>query len=162
MPHVVLAGMPGSGKGAVGRGIAARLGWQHIDTDARVEAQSGRSISEIFATDGEAAFRAMEASAVREALAETAPSIVSLGGGAVLCATTRELLSAHRVVWLRARLETLQTRVGAGAGRPLLNGDPGRQLAELADQRSEIYEQVASEIVDVDDLSVDAIVDLLT
>ena len=77
---VVLVGLPGAGKSKVGRLLAERLGVDHIDTDALVVEREGRPIADIFATDGEAAFRVMETKAVAEAL--THEAVVSLGGGA--------------------------------------------------------------------------------
>ena len=161
MSHVVLAGMPGSGKSAVGRRLAEHRGWRHVDTDMHIEAQAGRSIADIFATDGEESFRALEAATLVEVLANPAPTVISLGGGAVLCADTRELLSEHCVFWLRATIDTLARRVGSGARRPLLANDTEPRLAELAEQRSALYAEVATRIVDVDEIDVDEIVELL-
>jgi shikimate kinase len=143
--------MMGSGKTTVGHLAAQRLGWPHLDSDAEVEEATGRSVPEIFATDGEPAFRAAESAALVRALG-VEPVVVSVAGGAVLDAENRRLIaSSGTVVWLRADVATLAGRVGDGAGRPLLDGDTERALAELDAVRRLLYAQLADEVVDVDD-----------
>jgi len=151
-PHrLLLVGMMGSGKTTVGHLAAQRLGWPHLDSDAEVEEATGRSVPEIFATDGEPAFRAAESAALVRALG-VEPVVVSVAGGAVLDAENRRLIaSSGTVVWLRADVATLAGRVGDGAGRPLLDGDTERALAELDAVRRLLYAQLADEVVDVDD-----------
>ncbi len=141
----------GSGKTTVGRIAADRLGWPLLDSDAQVEAATGRSVPEIFATEGELAFRTEEAAALERALA-VAPAVVSVAGGAVLDAHNRELIGrAGTVVWLRAKVDTLAKRVGEGTGRPLLEGGPRRALAELDAVRRGFYAALADAAVDVDE-----------
>jgi shikimate kinase len=143
--------MMGSGKTTVGHLAAQRLGWPHLDSDAEVEEATGRSVPEIFATDGEPAFRAAESAALVRALG-IEPVVVSVAGGAVLDAENRRLIaSSGTVVWLRADVATLAARVGDGAGRPLLDGDTERALAELDAVRRLLYATLADEVVDVDD-----------
>lgn len=151
-PHrLLLVGMMGSGKTTVGHLAAQRLGWPHLDSDAEVEEATGRSVPEIFATDGEPAFRAAESAALVRALG-IEPVVVSVAGGAVLDAENRRLIaSSGTVVWLRADVATLAARVGDGAGRPLLDGDTERALAELDAVRRLLYATLADEVVDVDD-----------
>jgi 3-dehydroquinate synthase len=116
-----LVGMMGAGKSAVGRALARRLGRPFYDADAEVEARSGLRVAELFAREGEAGFRRREREAI-EALAGR-PAVVALGGGAVSQPGARERLAASgRLVWLRARPETLLERVGEAAERPLLAG----------------------------------------
>jgi shikimate kinase len=160
--RVLLVGMMGSGKTTVGSQLAGRLGWRHVDSDAQVEAATGRGVAQIFAEEGEAAFRAQEARALAEAVASPEPSVVSVAGGAVLDAGNRAVIrDAGCVVWLRARPGTLARRVGSGAGRPLLEGDPAGNLARLDAVRRPLYEEVADHVVDVDDVEPEKVVDLI-
>ena len=149
--RLLLVGMMGSGKTTVGHLAAQRLGWPHLDSDAEVEEATGKTVPEIFAEQGEAAFRVAETAALERAL-EVEPVVVSVAGGAVLDAGNRQLLhKSGTVVWLRAEVDTLAGRVGDGAGRPLLDGDTERALAELDAVRRLLYAQVADCVVDVDD-----------
>jgi shikimate kinase len=146
---IVLIGPMGAGKTTVGSLVAARLGTTVRDTDHDVEATTGRAISEIFVDDGEAAFRALERAAVAEALA-THDGVLALGGGAVLDPGTRELLAGHDVVFLRVGLADAVKRVGLGVGRPLLLGNVRARIKTLLDERSPVYESVATLVVDTD------------
>ena len=112
-PAVVLVGPPGSGKSSVGRAVARLTGLDLRDTDADIERSSGRSIPDIFANDGEDAFRALERAAVGAALAEHA-GVLALGGGAVLASETRTVLAGHRVVFLALTMPTGVQRTGLG------------------------------------------------
>ena len=108
------------------------------------------TVPEIFEALGESAFRAAETAALVAAL-EVEPAVVSVAGGAVLDPHNRALI-AHggTVVWLRAGVDTLSARVGDGAGRPLLEGDAERALAELDAVRRQLYTQLADAVIDVD------------
>jgi shikimate kinase len=153
-PRILLVGMMGAGKTTIGKLVAQHLGWDYLDSDAEVEEETGLTVPELFARDGEGAFRNAEARALRRGCASAHPVVISVAGGAVLRADNRTLLaSCGRVVWLRARPETLAARVGDGAGRPLLNGDPARALQMLDQVRRPLYAEVADEIIDVDDLA---------
>jgi shikimate kinase len=159
--RVLLVGMMGSGKTTVGQALARRLGWRYCDSDAQVEAATGRTVREIFEEDGEAAFRAQESLALAEALAAGEQAVVSVAGGAVLDRDNRRRLrQGGTVVWLRARVPTLAARVRAGDDdhRPLLGDDPERVLAELDAGRRPLYEEVADVVVDVDDLTPEQVV----
>ena len=144
--------MMGSGKTTVGRLVAAKLGWPHVDSDEQVCARTGRTVREIFETDGEAAFRREESAALGEAATEApdGPAVVSVAGGAVLDAANRELLAATgRVVWLQAPAHVLATRVHAGTDhRPLLGDDPAGALAALDETRRPLYEDLADLMID--------------
>jgi 5-deoxy-5-amino-3-dehydroquinate synthase len=150
--HVVLVGMMGAGKTTVGRILAARLARPHLDSDDLVEAATGRSVSEIFARDGEAAFRRYESEALERALSDPRPIVLSSAGGAVLDPENRRLLRTRStVVWLRAREATLFARVGSGANRPLLADAPAAALARLNAERGPLYRDSAHLEVDVDE-----------
>lgn len=146
---IVLIGPMGAGKTTVGGLVAERLGRSLRDTDHDVEDRAGRPISEIFVDDGEAAFRALEREAVADALA-THDGVLSLGGGAVLDPGTRDLLAGHDVVFLRVGLSDAVKRVGLGVGRPLLLGNVRSRIKALLDERTAIYESVATLTVETD------------
>lgn len=143
-PRVVLVGPPGAGKSTIGRKLAKELGVDLYDTDAGIERETGRTIPEIFAEDGEPEFRRIEERVVRRAiLAER--GVVSLGGGAVLSANTRALLRNRTVVYLEISVAEGLRRTGASNQRPLLNGDdPGAKYRELLRARRPLYREVAT------------------
>jgi len=150
----------GAGKTTVARLVGERLGWPSFDTDQEVERRSGASVSTLFATEGEAAFRRLEADVLRDVLARPTPTVVSVGGGAVLDAANRSAMAgAGTVVWLRARPETLVRRVGTGRGRPLLADDAGppAALERIEAERRAVYAELADEVVDVDHLGPTAV-----
>lgn len=148
--HLVLIGMMGAGKTSVGRRVALRLGRPFVDTDRLVEERAGRTVGEIFEADGEPAFRALEAKAVRDALDSDTWAVVALGGGAVLDPASRELArEAGLVVWLQAPARELARRVEAstrrGTVRPLLTPGPPAEtvLGGLARDREQAYRAAA-------------------
>ena len=158
--RIVLVGMMGAGKSTVGRRLAKQLGWRFFDSDSQVMAETGRTVPELFAERGEAAFRAEEARVLAEALSGPEPVVVSAAGGVVLSESNRKLLTqSGTVVWLRADPQTLARRVGTGEGRPLLGDDPAAALVDLYEVRRPLYESVASVVVDVDGLSPHQVVD---
>lgn len=127
-PLVVLVGPMGVGKSTVGELLAARLGTTYRDTDADVVAAAGKPIAEIFYDEGEEHFRALERRAVEAAVAGHT-GVLSLGGGAVLDAATRELLAGRPVAYLSMDVDEAVRRVGLGAARPLLAVNPRRRVA---------------------------------
>jgi shikimate kinase len=145
----VLVGPMGAGKSTVGRLLAQRWGVAVRDTDHDVEAAAGKSVSEIFVDDGEEAFRALEHTAVSDALARH-EGVLALGGGAVLDARTRAALAGHVVVFLRVGLTDAVKRVGLGVGRPLLLGNVRSRIKVLLDERQPVYDSVAMLTVDTD------------
>ncbi len=160
--RIILVGMMGAGKTTVGRRLAERLGWKYVDSDAQVAAATGRTVPELFADQGEAAFRSVESRVLAAALSGRDPVVVSAAGGVVLSEANRELLvRSGTVVWLRAAPSVLARRVGAGEGRPLLDADPPGVLAELDGQRRALYASVADITVDVDELTPPQVVDRL-
>jgi shikimate kinase len=156
---VVLVGAPGSGKSTVGPLLAARLGLPFVDVDAVIEERTGRSVAEIFADEGEPAFRALEEATTAELLGR--PGVLSLGGGAVLSAATRAGLRGHRVVWLQVSASTAVSRVGLNEARPLLLGNVRGRLIKLLAERTPLYAEVATERVETDVLTPEAVVDVL-
>ncbi len=131
--RVLLVGMMGAGKTTTGRLVAGHLGWAYRDSDADVEAETGLSVPELFAQQGEEAFRRAEADVLARACADPTPAVISVAGGAVLRPENRALIArSGTVVWLRARPETLAARVGEGVGRPLLDDDPAAACSASA------------------------------
>jgi shikimate kinase len=161
-PRVVLVGLPGTGKSSVGTELARRLGVPFADTDELVTRQTGRSVAEIFAQQGEPAFRELEADLVAEALAGF-DGVLALGGGAVTTGSVREDLVASGVpvVLLIAGREELVSRLAGSDARPLLAGDIPARLAELAAARNGWYAEVATVSVDTGGRSVAEVADLL-
>lgn len=156
-PVIVLVGAPGAGKSTVGERVAAELGVGFRDTDRDVERAAGRPVAEIFVDDGEEVFRAMERAAVAAALAGH-DGVLALGGGAVLDAGTRELLSGHRVAFLDVGLADAASRVGLSRARPLLIGNPRTQLHALLEARRPLYAEVATVAVPTDGRSLEDVV----
>ncbi len=152
MNHLVLVGMMGVGKSTVGRLVAAELDRPLYDSDEMIEERTGRTVREIWSTDGEAAFRALETDTLLEALAEPEQSVIAAAGGVVLSDRNREVLKgadAH-VVWLLADVEVLVDRVRSGGHRPLLDDDPEGTLRRMFIDRAALYQEVADAIVSVD------------
>lgn len=159
--HLVLVGMMGVGKTTVARILSDRLQRPVLDSDAMIEERTGRTVREIFAAEGEPAFRAIETEVLRDALASPVPSIIAAAGGVVLSAENRVLLaeSGARVVWLCAQPSTLVERVKNGGHRPLLDEDPAGTLQRMFVEREPLYREVADAIVLVDHRSVADVAD---
>lgn len=139
---LVLVGLMGAGKSAIGRRIAARLNMKFLDADTEIETAAGQTISDIFACHGEAHFRDREEKIIERLLVD-GPLILATGGGAFMSETTRENIKTHGIsVWLRAELDVLMERVGRRDHRPLLRTeDPKAVMQNLIDQRYPIYAQ---------------------
>ena len=163
--HLVLVGLMGAGKSSVGARCAHRLGRAFVDADDVVEVNAGRAVADIFATDGEAAFRALERAALTDVCASPAPLVIACGGGAMGDVENRRAVRAHGcVIWLTADPDTLAARVGAGtarARRPLLAGDaaPASTLERLATMRAPAYEAAAHATVDTAGRTIDDVTD---
>jgi shikimate kinase len=143
---VYLVGMPGSGKSTVGGEVAGRLGVPFVDLDAEIERRSGESVPDIFAREGEAGFRALEARELVDA-SRNDPSVVACGGGVVLEPANRiTLRNTGTCVYLDVPLAVLQDRVRPAADRPLIRSDG--DLARLLAEREPLYREFAAHVVD--------------
>lgn len=155
MKKIVLTGFMGTGKTAIGRLLAERLGLPFLDLDELIEQETGRTIKEIFAREGEPAFRCLERELIRR-LAPVEDCILATGGGAVLDPENVKNLKAHGVlIGLTAKPEAILARVGKGDERPLLSGhDRFARIQALLKARAPFYQQ-ADFTLDTTDLSVE-------
>jgi len=146
--NLYLVGMMGCGKSSAGRHLAEQLGYRFLDADSSIEAVAGRSIPEIFASDGEAGFRDLEA-AVLNQIAGWHSLVVATGGGVVLRPENWGQMRQGVVVWLDAPEELLLQRLAADpTPRPLMAAeDPAARLRELLAQRRPLYAQADLQIV---------------
>ena len=156
---ITLTGFMGSGKTTVGKVLADFLGCPFFDLDDLVVKKAGKSIPDVFAQDGEPAFRQLEARVLRQMVEKYAENtvVLALGGGAVLAPASAALLQEKTVcIYLRATLETLLARLeGETAGRPLADADRAARRAD----RTPVYEQTAHVVIDTDGLSPEEIAD---
>lgn len=144
--NIVLIGFMGSGKSTVGKVLAPRLGKKFVDLDHMIVERAGRSIADIFATDGEAAFRQMESQVLADVLANT-EQVISTGGGAVLAEANRQLMRENGlVVWLRTDVDVLIQRMQYDTTRPLLQGDAKANITRILEERREAYNFATLEI----------------
>lgn len=160
--HIVLLGLMGAGKTTVGRLLAERLDWRFVDTDEVIQAETGRTIRELWDEGGEAAYRPLEAKAVIDSLAATQRSIIAAPGGvadddaAALALQTADAA----VVYLCASVPTLVDRVGRDPQhRPLIDDRPEELLATMFARRDQRYSDLAQLVVDVDDLAPEEVVE---
>ena len=139
---LILVGLMGAGKSAIGRRVASRLQMKFLDADTEIELAAGQSISDIFAEHGEAYFRDREEKIIERLLMD-GPLILATGGGAFMSEVTRQNIKTHGIsVWLRAELDVLMERVGRRDHRPLLRTeDPRAVMQKLIDERYPIYSQ---------------------
>ncbi len=149
--RIFLVGLSGSGKSTAGPLVARALEWEFVDADRLVEERTGRPVTAIFAEDGEAHFRALEA-AVLDELGQRSRVVVATGGGAVTTEAGRVALARGYVVWLRVPPSIAAERLLSDPGtedRPLLQGDPIARLKALAEAREPVYGAAAQVIIDV-------------
>jgi shikimate kinase len=158
-PVVVLVGPMGVGKSTVGELLAERLGTGFRDTDADVEAAAGKSVPDIFVDEGEPHFRTLEREAVRAAVAQH-PGVLALGGGAVLDAATRALLTGLPVAYLSMEVGEAVRRTGLNVARPLLAVvNPRQEWKRLMDERRPLYTEVARAVVATDERTPEQVAD---
>ncbi|MCK5843066.1 MAG: shikimate kinase [Victivallales bacterium] len=152
--NIILVGFMGTGKTVTGRVLAEQTGLKLVDMDSIIEERAGRTISTIFATDGEAAFRAMERELVQK-LAQREGLIISTGGGIVLNSENiADFKKTSLVVCLKASPETIFQRLEKDASRPLLAGNKKAQIQSILKTRQPLYDAIAHR-VDTDGLTAD-------
>ncbi len=136
---IVLVGMPGSGKSAVGRRLGARLALPFVDADEEIERAAGKPITDIFKDHGEAHFRDGERKVIARLLG-SGPQVLATGGGAFMVAETRQSIGRAGIsIWLKAELPLLLRRVAKRNNRPLLAKDPEGAMRALMEVRYPIY-----------------------
>ncbi|HVW64832.1 MAG TPA: shikimate kinase [Nitrosospira sp.] len=147
--NIFLIGMMGAGKTTIGKLLAHSLDKTFFDSDREIQKKTGVSIPVIFEIEGEAGFRKRETEVLSE-LVKGENIVLSTGGGAVLSAANRELLSRHgTVIYLRATIDDLWRRTRQDKNRPLLQtADPRKRLIELYAQRDPLYRETAHIIVE--------------
>jgi shikimate kinase len=140
--HVVLVGLPGSGKSSVGRTAAGLLAAPFLDVDDEIARTTGQTVQALFETRGESAFRELERDAVRSAF-RAPPTILAPGGGwAAQPRALEEAAGRAFIIYLVVPVEVAAARCGGAAGRPLLAGQPTRErLGVLLDEREPFYRQ---------------------
>jgi shikimate kinase len=162
--NITLIGYRGTGKSTVARLVAERLGWQWVDGDARVEELAGRTIREIFQTEGETGFRDRETAVIRELTARDR-LVIAAGGGAILRPENRQAIkSSGMAVWLVASPEMIEPRLAAdpntAARRPALTTAGGaEEIRQLLEQREPLYRLCADLIVETDQCSPEQVAD---
>lgn len=160
--RLILIGLPGSGKTTVGRQLARRLGLAFQDSDHVIEQRLGCSIRDYFAREGEAAFRDLEESVIRE-LSQGADGVLATGGGVVLRPANRERLrQAGHVVYLRSTPEEVFRRLRHDRNRPLLQvTDPLATVRGLFEQRDPLYRETAHFVIETGRPSVATLVNMI-
>ena len=139
--NLYLIGMMGAGKTTVGQLLAKHLGYGFLDTDSVITQSAGRSINQLFAEEGEAAFRQLESDVLAQVCAYTRLTIAT-GGGIILRTENWSYLHHGLVVWLDVPVELLYTRLAEDTTRPLLqDADPQGKLRSLLEQRTSLYSQ---------------------
>ena len=161
--NMILIGFMGAGKTSVGEELAGRFGKTLIDTDRMIEERAGMSISDIFAVQGEEAFRRLETEVLEQLISEASGEMISVGGGLPLREENRKLLKKlGTVIYLRVRPETVLARLKGDTTRPLLQGDDVEEkVNSLLSKRGPIYEIAADRIISVDGRSVEQIADAI-
>ena len=152
MRNVILIGFMGSGKTTVGLRLSYRLRRSVIDTDKEIEREEKRSISDIFAAEGEAYFRDRETACLKKLIKDARNQIISVGGGLPLREENRILLrELGQVFYLRASAGTIYERLKHDTTRPLLQGaDPQNKIKTLLGERDAYYMEAADVVINVD------------
>ncbi|MCM1324998.1 MAG: shikimate kinase [Bacteroidales bacterium] len=161
--NIILTGFMGSGKTSVGLKLSYRLKIPVEDTDKLIEQNEKRSISSIFGEEGEAYFRDRETELLQEIGKRNYRRILSVGGGTPVREENRRLLrQCGTVIYLRIQPETVYERLKDDTTRPLLAGEnPLERIRELMEARKDAYEECADIIIDVDEISMEEILDRL-
>ncbi|MEM9828971.1 MAG: shikimate kinase [Planctomycetota bacterium] len=164
-PHLFLSGYRATGKTTIAGMLAGKLGLQTVDLDARIVAEAGRPIAEIFAAEGEAAFRTLETAMLGRVVAEENALVISLGGGTPVAAANRKIIrQSGRTVWLTASAETIHRRMLDDAvsktQRPgLTDKSPEAEIVELLERRRTFYEEIADVEISTETSTPEAIVE---
>lgn len=161
--HIILIGFMGTGKSTVGKALAKKLRVSFVDTDQAIELFEGMSISEVFATQGEAYFRKVESKILTELLEyPDSQQVIATGGGVILSEKNRMLLEKHHVFLLQASIGEILSRVKKEQHqRPLLGKEDEIQdrITNLLNERNALYEYTADYIIQTDHKSIDTIID---
>lgn len=154
--NVILIGFMGTGKTSIGKGVAHSLGFDFVDTDERIVESEGKTISEIFADEGEDYFRMLETEILRSC-GSRQQQVISTGGGIVLSEENRQILShAGYVIWLKASAKAILERVSRNRERPLLHtADPLQTIKHMLKERKKLYAAAADFSIDTDELTLD-------
>ena len=157
--HVACIGLMGSGKSTVGRLVAERLGWDFVDVDDLIEEATGCTVSELWEQGGEDAYRPLEHSIVIDVLGAFRHSVLATPGGVVLDPAAVRAIETNDVVsvYLRAEPEVLAERIAHDSGhqRPLVDDHPCEVMRAMFDARDSTYQDLADQVVQVDDLTPD-------
>lgn len=162
--NIILIGYMGCGKTTVGKNLARITGYTFTDTDEMIEKQQGRTISDIFATDGEEAFREMETKLLEQLIREkNTQLVISTGGGMPLREKNRTLLAEiGTIIYLQTKPKTVYERIKDDTKRPLLQcEDPLVRIQEMLAVRGPIYENTTKNIIQVDELRQSEIAELI-
>ncbi len=158
--NLILIGFMGCGKSTVGKKLASAFDYEFLDTDEMIEEQQGKKISDIFAEEGEGAFRKMETELILQLKREAEKKVIATGGGMPMREENRKLLrEVGTVVFLEAKLETIFERLKNDTARPLAAGeDRERRLRQLYEKRYPLYQTAAEVVVDTEGKSFYAII----
>lgn len=158
--NIILIGYMGSGKSTIAKELHKKTGMEVIDTDAAIVKEQGRSINEIFQTDGETAFRELETALLRRLSEKTSAYILSTGGGMPVREENRAILkNLGTVFFLKADADTIFERVKEDTQRPLLQGtDQRARIAGMLEERTPIYEWAADYVTKTDGKTVEEVV----
>ncbi len=159
--HIALIGFMGSGKTIVGLKLAQKLNLNHVDTDKVIEIREGRSISQLFAEEGEDYFRKLESDLLANSIATSEQLVISTGGGVVLAEENREQLTHAVVFYLKTSPELIYERVQVDSSRPLLadTDDLYERIESILSEREEIYTAVADYVIATDNKKISEIID---
>jgi len=162
MKNIILIGFMACGKSSVGRRLSQALDLDFLDTDELIEQKAGTTVSDIFATQGESAFRAMETECLKDLLdRDVSPFVLSVGGGLPIREENRRLLpQLGKVIYLKVSADTVFMRVRNDKTRPLLQtANPRGRIMDLMSARKCFYEDAADYILEADDKSFEEIIE---